>query len=175
MEAEKIRIALIGCGAIAHKHVIALRRIQNTEIVGVYDINSQAAKAFSEKYSLQAFANVERMIEDTDPKILNILTPSGNHAETILGLIRFNKHFIVEKPLALRLDQIDELLEGCDSRGLKVFVVQQNRFNPPIQQLKKALIRGRFGKLVLGTVRVRWCREQDYYVKSSWRGTLAAD
>jgi predicted dehydrogenase len=81
----------------------------------------------------------------------------------------------VEKPLALRLDQIDRILEECDKKGLKIFVVKQNRFNPPIQKLKEALDKGRFGKLVLGTVRVRWRRDQAYYDQKPWRGTWAFD
>jgi UDP-N-acetyl-2-amino-2-deoxyglucuronate dehydrogenase len=115
------------------------------------------------------------MIDETNPTLLDVLTPSGVHAKNIFELMHFNKHFIVEKPLALRLDQIDRILEECDKRGLKVFVVQQNRFNPPVQKLKEALVKGRFGKLVLGSIRVRWCRDQAYYDEKSWRGTWMFD
>jgi predicted dehydrogenase len=81
----------------------------------------------------------------------------------------------VEKPIALRLDQIDKIIEECDKKGLRIFVVQQNRFNPPIRKLKEALEKDRFGKLVMGTVRVRWCRSQEYYDQKPWRGTWAKD
>lgn len=172
---RKTRFAFIGCGAIAHKHLLAIRRFSNAEVVGVHDINPQALKEFSKKYSIAAFKDVERMIKKTQPHILNILTPSGMHAKNILELIRFNKHFVVEKPLALRLKDVDRVIRACDKKGLNIFVVQQNRFNPPIQKLKEALTRGRFGKLVLGTVRVRWCRYQAYYDQKSWRGTWALD
>jgi len=106
---------------------------------------------------------------------LNILSPSGKNAENILELIHFNKHFIVEKPLALRLDHIDEILSECDKKRIKLFVVKQNRFNPPIKKLKEAINKGRFGEFVLGTVRVRWCRNQEYYDQKDWRGTWAYD
>lgn len=172
---EKIRFALIGCGAIAHKHIVAINRLNDAEVAGAYDIDLQTAKAFCEKYSVPAFTDIEELIKKTDPHVLTILTPSGVHAENILELIQFNRHFVVEKPLALRLDHIDKILEECDKKGLKVFVVQQNRFNPPIQRLKEALERGWFGKLALGTVRVRWCRDQAYYAQKSWRGTWAFD
>ena len=172
---QKIRFALIGCGAIANKHMIAINRIDNAEIVGAYDIDSHAVQAFGEKNSIPAFTNVEEMIKKTGPDVLNILTPSGAHAENVLELMHFNKHFVVEKPLALRLDQIDRIIEQCDTRGIKIFVVQQNRFNPPIQKLKEALGKDRFGKLILGTIRVRWCRPQAYYDQKSWRGTWAND
>lgn len=172
---RNIRFALIGCGAIANKHMIALNRLNNAEVVAAYDTDSNAAKAFSEQNSIPVFTDIESMIERTQPDVLNILTPSGNHAENVLELIRFNKHFIVEKPLALRLDQIDQIIEQCDAKGIRVFVVQQNRFNPPIQKLKEAMYKGRFGKLVLGTVRVRWCRDQAYYDQKAWRGTWEHD
>ena len=135
---EKIKFALIGCGAIANKHMIAINRLDNAEVVGAYDIDSHAARAFGEKNSISTFTNVEAMIEKTEPHVLNILTPSGIHAENILELISFHKHFVVEKPLALRLDQVDRIVEECDANGIKIFVVQQNRFNPPIQKLKEA-------------------------------------
>ena len=172
---QKINFALIGCGAIANKHVTALNKLDNVKIVGAFDIDYQAAKAFGKKYSVPPFTNIEEMVEKTNPDVFDILTPSGFHAENIFELIRFNKHFVVEKPLALRLDQIDQILHLCDEKGLKIFVVQQNRFNPPVQKLKEALHKGRFGKLVLGTVRIRWCRDQTYYDQKSWRGTWALD
>lgn len=172
---KKIKFALIGCGAIAHKHVTAIKRLNNAEVVGAFDIDVKSTKLFEEKYQIPAFINVDELIKKTHPEVLNILTPSGIHGENILELTHFNRHFVVEKPLALRLDQIDRILEECDKRGLRIYVVKQNRFNPPIQKLKDALTKGRFGKLVLGTVRVRWSRDQAYYNQKSWRGTWAFD
>ncbi len=172
---EKIKFALIGCGAIANKHMTAINRLDNAEVVGGYDIDSHAARAFGEKNSILTFTDVEAMIEKTEPDVLNILTPSGIHAANVMELMHFDRHFVVEKPLALRLDQIDRIVQECDANGIKIFVVQQNRFNPPVQKLKEALIKGRFGKLVLGTIRIRWCRHQAYYDEKSWRGTWAYD
>lgn len=172
---NKIRFALIGCGAIANKHVTAIKRIKNAEVVGGFDINPETANSFEKRHHIPTFVSIEEMANKTNLDVFNILTPSGLHAKNILELIPFNKHFVVEKPLALRLDQIDQIIERCDARGIKIFVVQQNRFNPPIKKLKEALDKGRFGKLVLGTVRVRWCREQAYYDQKSWRGTWEYD
>lgn len=172
---EKIRFVLIGCGSIANKHIIALKRLSNAEIVGAFDVDVQVAKEFEKKYSIPSFTDIEKLVEKTEPNVFNILTPSGVHAKNILELVHFNKHFVVEKPLALRLDDIDKILEECDSRGIRIFVVKQNRFNPPIRKLKEALNKGRFGKLVMGSVRVRWSRDQAYYDQKSWRGTWAYD
>jgi len=171
----KIKFALIGCGKIAHKHAIALGQLPEAQIVGVYDLNFNKAREFGERYSLPVYENIDKLVEEANPDVFDVLTPSGVHAETVLELVKYKRHFVVEKPLALRLDQIDEILEKCDQNNLKLHVVQQNRFNPPIIKLKEALDSGRFGKLVLGTVRVRWCRTQEYYDADSWRGTWAYD
>jgi UDP-N-acetyl-2-amino-2-deoxyglucuronate dehydrogenase len=172
---ERISFGLIGCGAIAAKHALAIGRLDNGLLVGAYDADPGAAQTFSNKHAVPVFGSVEEMVEKTEPDVLCVLTPSGLHGENILDAIRFNRHFVVEKPLALRMDQIDRILEECDKRQLRLFVVKQNRFNPPIRILKEAIDAGRFGKLVMGTVRVRWRRDQSYYDQKPWRGTWAQD
>jgi UDP-N-acetyl-2-amino-2-deoxyglucuronate dehydrogenase len=104
-----------------------------------------------------------------------VLTESGNHSKNVVDLARYGKHIVVEKPMALTLDDADAMIAACDHSGAKLFVVKQNRFNVPVVKLREALDEGRFGKLVMGTVRVRWCRPQDYYDQSEWRGTWAMD
>jgi predicted dehydrogenase len=107
--------------------------------------------------------------------VVTILTPSGDHARRILDLVRFEKHIVVEKPLALRLEDADAVIRACDNTGIKLFVVKQNRYNLAAQALRGALDSGRFGKLVMGSVKVRWCRRQEYYDSAPWRGTWAMD
>jgi len=104
-----------------------------------------------------------------------VLTESGNHAKHVVALAPYGKHMMVEKPMALTLDDADAMIRACDESGVKLFVVKQNRFNVPVLKLRAALEAGRFGKLVLGTVRVRWCRPQAYYDQDAWRGTWALD
>src|ERR1700722_6272048 len=118
---------------------------------------------------------MHEMVASTNPDVLVILTESGRHAEHAIALAPHGKHIIVEKPMALTLDDADEMIRACDRHGVRLFVVKQNRFNVPVTKLRQALERGRFGKLVLGTVRVRWCRRQDYYDQDAWRGTWALD
>nr|HPQ42503.1 Gfo/Idh/MocA family oxidoreductase [bacterium] len=82
---------------------------------------------------------------------------------------------VVEKPMALTIDDADDMIHACDRAGVRLFVVKQNRYNRPVQKLRQALESGRFGRIVMGTVRVRWCRRQDYYDQDAWRGTWALD
>jgi predicted dehydrogenase len=104
-----------------------------------------------------------------------VLTESGRHAQHVVELAQYGRHIVVEKPMALSLDDADRMIAACDARGVRLFVVKQNRFNVPVIKLREALEAGRFGKLVLGTVRVRWCREQAYYDQDAWRGTWELD
>ena len=104
-----------------------------------------------------------------------ILTESGLHAKHTVELAKYGANIMVEKPMALTLEDADSMIEACDNYGIRLFVVKQNRFNVPVVQLRKALEQGRFGDLIMGTVRVRWCRPQAYYDQDSWRGTWALD
>jgi UDP-N-acetyl-2-amino-2-deoxyglucuronate dehydrogenase len=115
------------------------------------------------------------MMNKENVDVVVVLTESGNHANHVVNLAKYGKHIIVEKPMALTLEDADTMIKACDRAGVKLFVVKQNRFNVPVVKLREALEAGRFGKLVLGTVRVRWCRMQDYYEQASWRGTWAMD
>lgn len=172
-------VALLGCGRIALRHAELLSRneIKGAKLVAVCDIQSQRAKTFGEKYQVPYFDYLEAMMKECGNKIdiVSILTPSGSHAQNTLQVAPYKKHIIVEKPMALRLEDADKMIEACDKNGIRLFVVKQNRYNLPVQKLREALESGRFGKIVMGTVRVRWCRDDKYYKQDSWRGTWAED
>lgn len=170
-----LRFALIGCSGIARKHAVSLHRIPDAALVGVCDLRADRAKLLGAEFGVPYFTGYDRMIDAARPDVVTVLTPSGDHAERTLDLVRFGRHIVVEKPMALRLEDADQMIRACDEAGVKLFVVKQNRYNRPIQALKRALAQGRLGKLVLGTVRVRWCRTSDYYSSVPWRGTWAAD
>jgi len=170
-----VRFALIGCSKIAWKHATSLLRIKEAKLVAVCDLHPARAQALAAECKVPAYTDYERMLEQEQVDVVNVLTPTGDHAERMLDLIRYGKHIVVEKPMALRLDDADAVIRACDEAGIKLFVVQQNRYNRPIQALRQAAEAGRFGKLVLGTVRVRWCRNQAYYDEAPWRGTWAWD
>lgn len=172
-----IRFALIGCGHIAKRHADLLGRgqVAGATLAAVCDIDFERAKSYGEIHRIPAFADMNDMFEEADFDVACILTPGGMHAEHTIAAAQAGKHVLVEKPMALRLEDADAMIRSCDEAGVKLFVVKQNRFNIPILRARQALEEGRFGKLVLGTVRVRWCREQAYYAQDSWRGTWAQD
>lgn len=174
-----LNFALVGCGRIARKHaeILGENQLEKARLAAVCDIREERAKYYGEKYQVPWFTDMHRMMETMGDRIdvVNILTESGNHAPHAVALAPYGKHLVVEKPMALTLEDADAMIRACDAAGVKLFVVKQNRYNYPVQKLRQALEENRFGRLVLGTVRVRWCRTQEYYDQDPWRGTWAMD
>ncbi len=174
-----IRVALLGCGRIARRHgeLLAGGHIAGAGLACVCDIRAERARALGEQWGVPWFTDMHEMMRGMGEGIdlVSILTESGNHAAHTVDMAGYHKHILVEKPMALTLDDADAMIHACDRSGVRLFVVKQNRFNVPVQKVREALEAGRFGRLVLGTVRVRWCRTQAYYDQDAWRGTWAMD
>ncbi len=175
---DTLNFALLGCGRIARKHaeILGGGHIAGARLAAVCDIKPELAEEYGEKYGVPHFGNLEAMMDSGTPiDVVCILTPSGDHAQNTVDVVAHGKHVVVEKPMALRIHDADRMIEACDRAGVRLFVVKQNRYNAAVQELRKALDAGRFGKIVMGSVRVRWCRDQAYYDQDSWRGTWAED
>lgn len=170
-----LRFAIIGCSSISKKHIDALSGVEGAEIAAVCDLDRARAEAAGKASRSPFYVDYREMLKSEKIDVITVLTPSGDHAERVLDLVRWGKHIVVEKPMALRLDDADAMIRACDESGIKLFIVKQNRYNRPIRALRTALDNGRFGKLVMGTVRVRWCRSSEYYSSAAWRGTWAQD
>ena len=171
--------ALVGCGRIAVKHAQLLGggEIPGARLVAVCDIVPERAEALGAKHDVPHFTDMHEMMEvhGVDVDVVCVLTESGLHAEHTIALSRHGKHVVVEKPMALTLTDADAMITACDEAGVRLFVVKQNRYNLPVVKMREALEAGRFGDLVMGTVRVRWSRDQAYYDRDAWRGTWALD
>lgn len=172
-----LKFALLGCGRIAKRHseLLGNRIIAQAELVGVCDIVQEKSEMIGREFGVPFFSDIDEMLQTVKVDVVVVLTESGAHAEHVIKVAGYGKHVVVEKPMALTLDDADAMIEACDRAGVKLFVVKQNRFNVPVMKLREALDANRFGKLVLGTVRVRWCRPQEYYDQDEWRGTWAMD
>ncbi len=173
---KKLNFGIIGCGRIAHKHAEAIKKNEKANLLCVCDILEERAAEYKDKYGAEAhFTDYRKMLEYSGLDVVNICTPSGMHAEMGIAAAQAGKHVIVEKPMALSLKDADDLIGACDESGVKLAVCFQNRFNPPVQKLRRALEEGRFGKLTHASAIVRWFRPQDYYDQAPWRGTRAMD
>lgn len=172
-----IRFGLLGCGRIARRHsdLLGGNHIGGARLVAVCDIVRARADAIASKFGVPAEYDMDAFLARQDIDAVAVLTPSGMHPAHVIACAKAGKHAIVEKPMALRLQDADDMIRACDEAGVKLFVVKQNRFNVPVVKAREALEAGRFGRLILGTVRVRWCRDQNYYDQDAWRGTWAYD
>lgn len=173
-----VRFALLGCGRIGQRHAELLAgKVQGARLVAVCDVVPERAASFSKRFGVPGFTSFSEMMRVLGGEIdaVSITTPTGCHYENVLEVASYRKHVVVEKPMALTLEHADEMIELCALSGVKLFVVKQNRYNVPVQKLRQAVDAGRFGKLILGSVRVRWCRRQEYYDQDSWRGTWRWD
>ena len=172
-----LKLALIGCGRIAKRHseLLGLKQIKGAELVAVCDNVFDKAKKIGLLFDVPAYADMDEMMQNENIDIAVVLTPSGLHAKHVINLAKYGKDIIVEKPMALTLDDADTMIEVCDKNFCRLFIIKQNRFNVPVVKLREAHQAKRFGKLILGTVRVRWARHQQYYDQDDWRGTWAMD
>lgn len=172
-----LNFALVGCGRIAKRHseLLGNNQIPHARLAAVCDIVEDKARAVGGKFGVPSFTDMHEMMKRTQVDVVVVLTESGNHAKHVIELAQYGKHLVVEKPMALTLDDADAMIRACDEAGVRLFVVKQNRFNVPVVKLREALEQKRFGRLVMGTIRVRWSRDQKYYDQDPWRGTWALD
>lgn len=174
-----MKYALIGCGRIAVNHIKAIVN-NNLDVVALCDINPEHIDTLVEKTGFSQkflrYTDYKNMIaEHPEIKLIAISTDSGIHAEIALYCIDKEINVIIEKPMAMSMKDAEEIVKRSEEKGVKVTVCHQNRFNVAVQQLRKALEEGRFGKLSHASINVRWNRGKDYYDQAPWRGKWASD
>lgn len=171
--------ALIGCGRIAINHIKAAMDNQ-FHIVAVCDIREKNANDLLEKAGIagrgiKKYLDYKKMIRENRLDLVSIAVESGLHAEIALECIRQGIHVIIEKPIAMSIQEADQIIEAAKRYSVKVCACHQNRFNIAVQKTRHALEQGRFGKISHGSVHVRWNRNASYYEQASWRGTWKDD
>ena len=176
-----MKCALIGCGRIAVNHIKAVSN-NGLELVAVCDVDPAKFDVMFEKAGCGEFPEAVRCADyvamlDAHPEIelVGIATESGKHAEIALECISRGVNVIIEKPMAMSMEDADRIVALSEEKGVKVAACHQNRFNLAIQKLRGAVEQGRFGKLSHGSVNVRWNRGRSYYDQASWRGTWEQD
>ena len=173
--AGPVRVALVGCGRISRNHLDAIARLRELALVAVADLDVHRAERVGRERGVPAFPTLEDMLATVPSDLVAICTPSGLHPVHGIAAAKAGRHVLTEKPMAISLAAADELVQACDAAGVHLFVVKQNRLNPPIQLLKAAIDKGRFGRIYMANTTVRWTRPQEYYDQESWRGTWEFD
>lgn len=175
-----MKYALIGCGRIATNHIKAVLN-NHLEFVAVCDVIPDQMEKLLGKHGLNGDLSIKRytdykeMIAENKIDLIGIATESGLHAEIGLYCIDHGIHVIIEKPMAMSIEDANKIIKRSIEKNVKVAACHQNRFNIAVQEMRKALEAGRFGKLSHGSIHVRWNRNKDYYTQAPWRGKWASD
>lgn len=169
-----MNFAVIGCGHITLRHAEALQALPNARLIAVCDTDLLRAEEFAQNYGAVAYSDYHQMLARPDIDVVTICVPSGLHTKIGLDVAAAGKHVLVEKPIALTLPDADALIAACKLARVRLGVVLQNRFNPPMVALRSAVDQGLLGRLLLGNATVRWHRPQSYY-EVGWRGTQTMD
>jgi len=173
---RRIRFGLVGCGRIAEKHYEAIEQHgDRAELVAVCDSEPVALERAVARTGARGFASLSKLLAGAPVDCVVLATPSGLHAGQVIEVSAAGRHVVTEKPMATRWKDGIAMVQACDRAGVKLFVVKQNRRNTTIQMLKRAIERGRFGRIYLVTVNVVWNRPQSYYDSAPWRGTWEFD
>lgn len=173
-----MKFALIGCGRISPNHLVAAKN-NNLEIVAICDLSeknmSDKAKLCDLSDTVKYYTDYRQMLINETPVLVAIATESGKHAQIALECMDYGCNLIIEKPIALSLEDADKIINKAKEKNLKVCACHQNRFNKAVQKIRGAIEKNRFGKLMYGTAHIRWARDHEYYERAKWRGTWEQD
>jgi UDP-N-acetyl-2-amino-2-deoxyglucuronate dehydrogenase len=172
---KTLNFALVGCGVIAPCHARCISELENARLVAVCDIVGAKAQKLAETYPADVYVDYRDLIQRKDIDIVNVLTPSGLHAEVGIASANAGKHVIVEKPIDVSLLKADALIKACRQARVKLCCISQHRFDIAMQDLQQAIAAGKLGTLNFCGSYTQWYRAQGYYDSGDWRGTWALD
>lgn len=171
---DRLRIGILGVGRIGERH--AQYAQQMGHLAAVCDTNETRACQVAEKFQCAAFTNLEKFLNcDEEIDLVAVCTPNGYHAEHTIKSLRAGKHVLCEKPMALTVKDCESMINEAERANRRLFIVKQNRFNPPVVALKKAINEGRLGKILSVQLNCFWNRNNQYYRDSDWKGTRLLD
>jgi UDP-N-acetyl-2-amino-2-deoxyglucuronate dehydrogenase len=185
---EKLKFATIGCGRIAKKHMEGIaNNYRDAELIALCDVILDRAQEKADDYNefltlrgikktgIKLYSDYKEMIRNEKIDVVTIATESGYHPDVTIYCLNAGINVIVEKPMALSTVDADRMIDTASVNKKKLCICHQNRFNKPIQQLRKAVDNNRFGRIINGTARILWNRGMGYYKQAPWRGTWKLD
>jgi len=173
--AVPLGFAVIGCGAISRMHLESIASISDARLVAAVDSNIERAQAVVAEFGGRAFGDYKQALALPEVDVVCILTPSGARRDIAVDAAEAKKHVIVEKPIEITIERVDEIIDACKRNGVTLSGIFQFRFKPAWQFVRNAVVSGRLGKLILGDAYNKWWRSQAYYDSTGWRGTWALD
>jgi UDP-N-acetyl-2-amino-2-deoxyglucuronate dehydrogenase len=172
---SELGFAIIGTGMVARYHAEAIRRTAGARLVAVHRADAARAAEAADHFEVPCEVSFDELLHRSDVDVVCICTPSGLHAEQTIMAARAGKHVLVEKPMALSLEDADAAIAACDDAGVQFGVALQRRVDPVFSAVRAAIQAGHLGNMVLGSVTIPYVRPQAYYDSAAWRGTWALD
>ncbi|MES2772596.1 MAG: Gfo/Idh/MocA family oxidoreductase [Bacteroidota bacterium] len=170
---NKIHFALVGCGRIGARHAENIGRFGT--LSAVCDTDRSRTDAFAKTYNCKAFYSIEELLASgAEIDVISICTPNGLHAVHSIASLKAGKHVLCEKPMALSVTDCGLMIQAAEQNNRRLFIIKQNRFNPPVVALKNLIDQNRLGKIYSVQVNCFWNRNADYY-KNTWKGTKDMD
>ncbi|MCJ1908277.1 Gfo/Idh/MocA family protein [Planococcus ruber] len=171
----KLNFAIIGCGFIAKKHAQAINNIPNATLIAVCDRVPETMNFYEDEYGAKPYIDSKEMLKDPSIDVVCICTPSGLHAVIAEEVAAAKKHIVMEKPIAMTIEETDRIINAADINNVKLTIVHPNRFRTVVQETKKILDQSLLGKISHANCLVNWNRGQEYYDQAPWRGTKEHD
>lgn len=172
---KTLGIGIVGAGNVARQHVLAWQQTDGATPIAVCRRDEQHVKAFAAKHRLDWATNYFHLLERDDIDVVDVVLPSGLHAEAGCAAARAGKHVVVEKPIDVTLDKADELIKTCQEAGVTLGVISQYRFMDGMLKMMDILQQNKLGRLIQGDAYIKWYRPQAYYDSAAWRGTWEQD
>jgi predicted dehydrogenase len=175
MTTTDLGFGIAGAGMVARYHAAAIERTPGARLVAICREEATRAAEAARQFGVPCEPSYAALLARPDADAICICTPSGQHAAQAIAAARAGKHVLVEKPMALTLDDADAMIAACGTAGVQLGVALQRRTEPQFQELRAAIAAGELGRLTLGSVSVPYLRPQSYYDSAAWRGTWALD
>ncbi len=172
---KQVRFAIVGCGKIGTRHAAKMKGVQGARLVAVCDVITERADRLAGEHACRNYYQIDDVLKDPEVDFVNICTPSGLHPEHAIRALNAGKNVLCEKPMAFREADALAMVEAAKKNNRLLFVVKQNRYNPPVQLISRLLKEGKLGEPVECIVNMFWNRNDEYYKSDSWRGTLSLD
>jgi len=171
---KKLKFAIVGCGRIAERHAEQINRI--AVLKAVCDKIDSRANSLGQKYGSTVYNDFsELLMNEKELDVVSVCTPNGLHAEHSIMAFRNGLHVLCEKPMSISVYDCGEMIKEAEKANKRLFVVKQNRYNPPVRAIKKALDENRLGRILSVQLNCFWNRNFDYYNQSDWKGTKKLD
>ena len=175
MTVKPMKLGITGIGMIAEIHAKAITAMDGAELVACHSRRADAVNDFADRHGCTGYTEYDAFLAHEGLDVVTICTPSGAHLEPTVVAAKAGKHVICEKPLEVTTERVDQMIAACEAAGVMLAGIFPRRFNPSTRLLKNAVENGRFGRISMADVYVKWWRPQSYYDSGAWRGTWALD